>query len=273
MMKKLFIGLILFCGIACQTENTEQGNATKQLDSNEEQQIEAILSKMTLEEKIGQTALRGSSSSSKGGLSEELINDLKAGRIGAFLNVMDPAEMKEIQRLAVEESPNGIPVVFARDVIHGFKTIFPIPLGLAASWEAEQAEICGRISSIEATQAGIRWTFAPMVDICRDSRWGRISESPGEDPYLAELISAAYVNGFQGDSLNAPDAMAACVKHYAAYGMAIGGRDYNTVELHESQLRNVILPPFKAAFDAGVATVMTSLMTSMVSQLLVTHSC
>ena len=111
-MKKLFIGLILFCGIACQTENTEQGNATKQLDSNEEQRIEAILSKMTLEEKIGQTALRGSSSSSKGGLSEELINDLKAGRIGAFLNVMDPAEMKEIQRLAVEESPNGIPVVF-----------------------------------------------------------------------------------------------------------------------------------------------------------------
>lgn len=257
-MKKLFIGLILFCSVACQTENTEQSNASKPLDSNEEQRIEAILSKMTLEEKIGQTALRGSSSSSKGGLSEELINDLQAGRIGAFLNVMDPAEMKEIQRLAMEESPNGIPVVFARDVIHGFKTIFPIPLGLAASWEAEQAEICGRISSIEATQAGIRWTFAPMVDICRDSRWGRISESPGEDPYLAELISAAYVKGFQGDSLNAPDAMAACVKHYAAYGMAIGGRDYNSVELHESQLRNVILPPFRAAFDAGVATVMTS---------------
>jgi beta-glucosidase len=258
-MKKLFMAIAFLSLIACQSEQAGNNN-TSQKSSNpaEEERIEALLSKMSLEEKIGQTALRGSSSSSKGGLSEELINDIKAGRVGAFLNVMDPLFMEEIQRLAVEEGPNGIPVIFARDVIHGFKTIFPIPLGLAASWEAEQAEICGRVSSIEATQAGIRWTFAPMVDVCRDSRWGRISESPGEDPYLGELISAAYVRGFQGDSLNAPDAMAACVKHFAAYGAAIGGRDYNSVELHESQLRNVILPPFKAAFDAGVATVMTS---------------
>lgn len=257
-MKQLFIALSLLCLIACQAEDKGTTQIKKTSNSAVEQRIDALLSKMSLEEKIGQTALRGSSSSSTGGISDEIIEDIRAGRIGAFLNVMDPEHMQELQRLAVEESPNGVPIVFARDVIHGFKTIFPIPLGLAASWDDEQAEICGRVSSIEATQAGIRWTFAPMVDICRDSRWGRISESPGEDPYLGELISAAYVRGFQGDSLNAPDAMAACVKHYAAYGAAVGGRDYNSAELHESQLRNMILPPFQAAFDAGVATVMTS---------------
>ena len=213
---------------------------------------------MTLEEKLGQTALRGTSSRVKGGLPESLKQAVREGRIGAMLNVMKPEFVDELQRIAVEESPHGIPLIFARDVIHGFKTIFPIPLGLAASWDPEFAEICGRISAHEASGVGIRWTFAPMLDIAQDSRWGRIAESPGEDPYLASLLGAAYVRGFQGDDLSDPTRMAACAKHYLGYGAAIGGRDYNTVVLSEPLLQNIYLPPFEAAIEAGAATVMTA---------------
>lgn len=254
-MNRLLVAVLCVSIWACQSESSTNNQSSNPAI---EQQIESILSGMSLEEKIGQTALRNASGVVNGQLTEELKASVRAGHVGAFLNVMEAAQQDELQRIAVEESPSGIPLMFARDVIHGFKTIFPIPLGLAASWEAEQAEITGRVSSIEASQVGINWTFAPMVDICRDSRWGRISESPGEDPLLGSLISAAYVKGFQGDSLNQGDAMAACVKHYAAYGAAIGGRDYNSAEMHESQFRNMIMPPFQAAFDADVATVMSS---------------
>ena len=250
----LLLILIFSCTPAPSEDSSNRDNADPQIET----QIDALLKNMTLEEKIGQTALRGTSSRVKGSLPEELKEAVRNGQIGAFLNVMKPEYVDELQRIAVEESPNGIPLIFARDVIHGFKTIFPIPLGLTASWEPEQARIAARSSAKEATQVGVRWTFAPMVDICRDSRWGRIAESPGEDPYLASLFSAAYIHGFQGDSLSQPDAMAACVKHFAAYGAAIGGRDYNSAEMHESQLRNFYLPPFEAAFEAKAATVMTS---------------
>ena len=241
--------------------NCKQDALTNPANSSDADAIETkvndLLSKMTLEEKIGQTNLRGSSSTVEGELPEALKTAVRNGQIGAFLNVMNKDEVKALQKIAIEESPNGIPLIFARDVIHGFKTIFPIPLGLAASWDAELTRKSAEIASFEASSAGIRWTFAPMLDIARDSRWGRIAESPGEDPYLASILGKAYVEGFQGD-LSDPTTMAACAKHYIAYGAAIGGRDYNTVNLSEPLLRNVYLPPFQTAIDAGAATVMSA---------------
>ncbi|QQY82694.1 glycoside hydrolase family 3 C-terminal domain-containing protein [Tamlana sp. s12] len=225
--------------------------------NNEDRFVNDLLAKMTLEEKIGQTNLRGTSSMTKA-LPEDLKRAVRNGEIGAFLNISNLDYVDELQRIAVEESPNKIPLIFSRDVIHGFKTVFPIPLGIAASWDTEVAKKSSEIAAFEASAMGIRWTFAPMLDIARDSRWGRIAESPGEDPYLASLLGKAYVEGFQGDDLSNPTSIAACAKHYIAYGAAIGGRDYNTVNLSEPLLRNVYLPPFEAAIDAGAATVMAS---------------
>lgn len=256
-IKPLFLVLLSFILTNCANEETASAKTSSE-DDKIEVKVTEILSKMTLEEKIGQTNLRGTSSSVKGQLPEELKTAVRNGEIGAFLNVMNLDYVEELQKIAVEESPNGIPLIFARDVIHGFKTVFPIPLGLAASWDAETARISSEIAAFEASSAGIRWTFAPMLDIARDSRWGRIAESPGEDPYLASVLGKAYVEGFQGKDLSNPTSMAACAKHFIGYGAAIGGRDYNTVNLSEPLLRNVYLPPFQAAIDAGAATVMTS---------------
>ncbi|MEO1254609.1 MAG: glycoside hydrolase family 3 N-terminal domain-containing protein, partial [Bacteroidota bacterium] len=211
---------------------------------------------MSLEEKIGQTALRGTSSREKG-LSNELKEKVRKGEVGAMLNVMNVTHVKELQRIAVEESPHGIPLIFARDIIHGFKTIFPIPLGQAASWNPDLVQEGANIAAKEATTRGIRWTFAPMLDIARDPRWGRIAESPGEDPFLAEVISSASIRGFQGTDLSHPKTMVACAKHFAGYGAAIGGRDYNTAIIHDELLYNAYLPPFKAAVESGVGTFMT----------------
>src|SRR5690606_1770309 len=246
----LFIAIILISFF-------NPGISLAQTDTYIEERIDGLLSKMTLDEKIGQTALRGTSSRTKV-LPEELKEAVKKGHIGAFLNVMNIEYVNELQRIAIEESPNGIPLIFARDVIHGFKTIFPIPLGLAASWDPETAKLGARVSAVEASSVGIRWTFAPMLDIATDSRWGRIAESPGEDPYLASVMGKAYVEGFHGDDLSDPTSMAACAKHFLGYGAAIGGRDYNTTIIHEPLLRNVYLPPFKAAIEAGAPTVMSS---------------
>jgi beta-glucosidase len=223
-----------------------------------ESKIEKIVSSMSLQEKIGQTNLRGTSSRVKGALSQELKDMVIEGRVGAFLNVIQPEYVQELQHLAIDESKHGIPLLFARDIIHGFKTIFPIPLGQAASWDREVAYNSARVSAIEASAQGIRWTFAPMLDIARDSRWGRIAESPGEDPFLASLIAKASVEGFHGEGLSDPTSIAACAKHFIGYGAAEGGRDYNTVIIHEPLLRNVYLPPFQAALKAGAPTVMTS---------------
>lgn len=161
-------------------------------DNQEEQFISNLLSKMTLDDKIGQTNLRGTSSRAKT-LSDELKEAVRQGKVGALLNVMNTDFVDELQKIAVEESPNKIPLIFGRDVIHGFKTMFPIPLGLASSWDEDVAKSSSRVAAIEASSVGIRWTFAPMLDIARDSRWGRIAESPGEDPYLASVLGKAYV--------------------------------------------------------------------------------
>lgn len=228
------------------------------VDAEVEKKIDALLAKMTLEEKIGQTALRGMSSRFKGELPSELRQAVKAGRVGAFLNVMNKDTARELQRIAVEESSQGVPLLFARDVIHGFRTIFPLPIGQAASWNPELAEKAARMAAVEASTYGIRWTFAPMVDISRDARWGRIAESFGEDPYLSSVFSKALVEGFQGDDLTDPTSLAACAKHYAGYGAAEGGRDYNTTYIPEQLMRDVYLKPFKAAVDAGAATFMSA---------------
>lgn len=222
-------------------------------DSAVEQKIESLLSKMTLEEKIGQM----NQISSYGNI-EDMSGLIKKGEIGSILNEIDPVRVNALQRVAVEESRLGIPLLMARDVIHGFKTIFPIPLGQAATFNPKVAEDGARVAAIESSAAGIRWTFAPMIDVARDPRWGRIAEGCGEDTYLTSVMGAAMVRGFQGDSLNDPTAIAACPKHFVGYGAAEGGRDYNSTFIPERRLRNVYLPPFEAAAKAGAATFMTS---------------
>ncbi|GGF25220.1 glycoside hydrolase family 3 N-terminal domain-containing protein [Flavobacterium limi] len=212
---------------------------------------------MTLEQKIGQACLKGTSSRSKG-LSDELKKEVRMGLVGAILNLTDPDLVLQIQKIAVEESPTHIPLLFGRDVIHGYKTIFPIPLGLAASWDMELVEKTSKIAANESYSRCINWTYAPMVDITRDARWGRIAESPGEDPLLASRLGTAYINGFQGNDPSVPGQILACAKHFAAYGAAEGGRDYNTVSMSESLLRNIYLKPFEAAAKSGAATFMSS---------------
>ena len=222
-----------------------------------EKKIDKIIKGMSIDQKIGQACLKGTSSRSKG-LSEELKNEVRKGLVGAVLNLTEPSLVLELQKIAVDESPNHIPLLFGRDVIHGYKTIFPIPLGLAASWDMDLVEKTSKIAANESYSRCINWTFAPMVDIARDARWGRIAESPGEDPLLASRLGVAYVKGFQGNDPSVPGQILACVKHFAAYGATEGGRDYNTVSMSESLLRNVYLKPFEAAAKAGAATFMTS---------------
>ena len=220
-----------------------------------EQRLEELLGKMTLTEKIGQMVQINYFG---GEISDEIKQRLKSGGIGSMLNAVDPQTSMEIQRIAIEESRLGIPLIMGRDVIHGFRTIFPIPLGQAATWEPELVRGCARIAAEEAASAGFQWTFAPMMDIARDPRWGRIAEGFGEDSYLGSAMAAAMVRGFQGDDLSAPDTIAACAKHYVGYGAGEGGRDYDTANIPEGLLRDVYLPPFHAAVKAGVATIMTS---------------
>ena len=233
------------------------GPAHAESPTSSEEFIDALVARMTVEEKAGQMSLRGSSSRTKGDPTV-LQNAVRSGSVGALINVMDRDLVDDLQRIAVEESRLGIPILFGRDVIHGFRTIFPIPLGQAATWNPAMAEEAARISAREASTFGIRWTFAPMVDITRDPRWGRIAESPGEDPFLAEVLAVAMVRGFQGNDLTAGDSLAACAKHFAAYGAAEGGRDYNTASVPESVLRNIYLRPFQASVEAGALTFMTA---------------
>lgn len=219
-----------------------------------ENKIEVLLSKMTLFEKIGQmNQINGRNPS------EKLSGQIRSGEIGSMLNIGSPELANSLQKIAKEESRLGIPLIIARDVIHGFKTMFPIPLGQAASFHPEMVELGARIAAKEASEKGIRWTFAPMMDIARDARWGRIAESFGEDTYLSEIMAVAMVKGFQGKDLSNPSSIAACAKHFIAYGAAEGGRDYNSTNIPERQLRNIYLPPFeKAIREANCATVMTS---------------
>jgi beta-glucosidase len=225
--------------------------------------VDELLSKMTLDEKIGQLnqytsrwEMTGPAPQGKG--EQELLEMIKKGQVGSMLNVTGAIATRNAQELAVENSRLGIPLIFGYDVIHGYRTMFPIPLAVAASWDPSAAELSARIAATETAASGVHWTFAPMVDIARDARWGRIMEGAGEDPYLGAQMAAAQVRGFQGNDLSAENTIAACAKHFAAYGFAEAGRDYNTVEITENTLRNIVLPPFKACADAGVATFMNS---------------
>ena len=253
-MKSLAKISMALCGFVALAACTHQAQEADGRDAEIESRIESLLSKMTLEEKLGQM----NQISSFGGSIDEMHDLIAKGEIGSILNEVDAKRINQIQKIAVEESRLGIPILMSRDVIHGFKTIFPIPIGQAATFDTAVVYSGARVAAIEATSTGIRWTFSPMVDIARDPRWGRLAEGYGEDPYLTSVMGAATVKGYQTDNLSDPTAMAACAKHFVGYGAAEGGRDYNSTYITERQLRNVYLPSFKASSDAGAATFMTS---------------
>jgi len=224
-----------------------------------EARVSELLRKMTLEEKIGQLVQYSGGQPTGPGTGRTDYEDMIAkGQIGALFNIVTAKRTNAYQRIAVEESRLHIPLLFGLDVIHGLRTVFPIPLGLASTWDPALVERTARVAGREASAAGIRWTFSPMVDIARDARWGRMAEGAGEDPYLGAAMARAYVRGYQGARLDDPESIAACAKHFVAYGAAEGGRDYNTVELSERTLRQVYLPPFQAAVNAGVASLMSA---------------
>ncbi|MHB1688326.1 MAG: glycoside hydrolase family 3 N-terminal domain-containing protein [Ignavibacteriaceae bacterium] len=216
-----------------------------------ESKIDSLLSRMTLEEKIGQLNQFAGTNKQR----EELVEE---GKVGSFLGVKGAAEINRIQKIAIEKSRLKIPIIFGNDVIHGYKTTFPIPLAASCSWDTELVKSSAGIAAFEAASEGTNWTFAPMVDIARDPRWGRIAEGAGEDPYLGSVMAAALVEGFQGKNLSDKNTIAACAKHFVAYGAAEGGRDYNTVDISDRTLKEIYLPPFKAAVDAGVVTIMSA---------------
>lgn len=242
------LGALVAGGALCACGGSEADGGT-----DVEARVEALLSKMTLEEKIGQlNQLTGV------GCTPDRIREIRAGAVGSILNEVDPDTVNALQREAVENSRLGIPLIIARDVIHGFKTVFPIPLGQAATWNPAIAEEGARIAADEASSVGVRWTFSPMVDVSRDARWGRIAESFGEDPYICSVFGVAMVKGYQGEDLSSPNTMAACVKHFVGYGASEAGKDYNTTWIPEPHLRDVYLAPFKACADSGAATFMCS---------------
>ncbi len=234
------------------------------LQNQLEARVDSVLKLMTIEEKVGQLNQYNGSWDVTGPVPEDdnyntrKKADLQCGYVGSMLNVISTEATREAQKMAVENSRLGIPLIFGLDVIHGYTTIFPVPLAESCSWDLDLMEKTARIAAIEASSAGLHWTFAPMVDICRDPRWGRIMEGAGEDPFLASEIAKARVKGFQGDDLSQHNTIVACAKHFAAYGAAEGGRDYNTVDMSLFNLHNVYLPPFKACIDADVGTFMNA---------------
>jgi len=254
-MRKMYF--LVLAAAACLTCAVAQPR--RLLDPSVERRIDSLINLMTVEEKLAQlNQPAGRYDHATGKMREEDSVLLRAGRVGAYLGVVGAERTRRLQQVAVEQSRLGIPLLFGLDVIHGFRTTFPIPLAEAATWNPALVERAARVAAMEATAAGIHWTFAPMVDIARDPRWGRIAEGAGEDPYLGAAMAAANVRGYQGERWSDPQTMLACAKHFAAYGAAEGGRDYNTVDLSERTLREIYLPPFKAAVDAGVATLMSS---------------
>jgi beta-glucosidase len=253
----LLMRVLLFS--LCTASSLFAQSASPLNDPRIEPRVDALLKQMTLEEKVNQLVQ----------LSADPVPDEVArrggwegvaarGEVGSLMNVTEPARVNAIQKAAVEKSRLHIPILFGLDVIHGFRTDFPVPLGMSATWDPVLVEKAARVAAQEASAAGVRWAFSPMVDIARDARWGRIVEGAGEDPYLGSLLARAYVRGYQGSNLDAPGSIAACAKHYVAYGAAEGGRDYNTVDISDRTLRGVYLPPFHAAVEAGVATLMSA---------------
>ena len=248
-MKKLGISvLLLTCLFKVQAQDEKMNTFIKDL-----------MNKMSIDEKIGQLNLTTSGGFSTGSqVNEKVAQKLKAGLIGGMLNGFSLASMRASQDIAVKESPNHIPLLFGMDVIHGYRTIFPIPLAMSCLWDMSLIEKSARIAAREATANGISWTYSPMVDIARDPRWGRIAEGAGEDPWLGAQVAKALVKGYQGSDLSLDNTMMACVKHFALYGAAEAGRDYNTVDMSKITMYNDYLPPYKAAVDAGAGSVMTS---------------
>jgi len=219
---------------------------------------------MTLEEKVGQLVQYSAGQPTGPGTGRtDYDSMIRKGEVGALFNITTAREVNVYQRIAVEQSRLRIPLLFGLDVIHGFRTEFPIPLGLASSWDPQLVERAAHVAARESSASGIRWTFSPVVDIARDARWGRMAEGSGEDPYLGSAMASAYVRGYQGTRLDAADSIAACPKHFVGYGAAEGGRDYNSVELSEHTLRQFYLPPFRAAVDAGAATLMSAFNSSI----------
>jgi beta-glucosidase len=246
MVFKIFL-IVLFCV------------SNQSFSQNYEAKVDSLMQLMTLQEKIGQTVMYGGSWDQTGPIVGcDNGKFIREGNMGAMLNAMSVKGTRDLQKVAVEESRLGIPLLFGYDVIHGHRTIFPINLGMAASWDLNMIEQSSRIAAEEASAEGIHWTFAPMIDVSREPRWGRISEGAGEDVFLNSEIAKAYVQGFQGDDLSQPNTILACAKHFVAYGAAQAGRDYHTTNMGEGELRNVYLPPFKAAVDAGVETFMSA---------------
>src|SRR5512136_939249 len=229
------------------------------MDSNMQvnDRVDDLIRQMTLEEKIGQLTQIAGASFLQGSKPEDVI---RKGGAGSVLWLNNTKQFNALQKIAVEESPSKIPLLFALDVIHGYHTIFPVPLAMASSWDPSLAERAQSVAAREARAAGLHWTFGPMLDIARDARWGRIVEGAGEDPCLGAAMAAAQVRGFQGAYIGAPDHVVACAKHFAGYGAADGGRDYDPVYLPEGRLRNVYFPPFQAAVKAGVGTFMSAYM-------------
>ncbi len=220
---------------------------------------DSIISIMTLEEKIGQLNLPAAGDITTGqAASANIAEKIKAGQVGGLFNLKSAEKIRDVQRVAIEESRLKIPLLFGMDVIHGYESVFPIPLGMSSSWDMKLIEKSARIAAQEASADGISWTFSPMTDISRDPRWGRVSEGSGEDPYLGSQIAKAMVKGYQGDDLSAPNTIMACVKHFALYGAPEAGRDYHTVDMSRQRMYNEYFPPYRAAVDAGVGTVMTA---------------
>lgn len=253
--RKLFILFIsLFCGVQL---NAQAYKPAKSLSIK--QKVERLLAKMTLEEKAGQLNQYASYKNATGPISNtgNIIDEIKQGRVGSIIKVNGVVDTRIYQQAAMQ-SRLKIPLLFGEDVIHGYRVTFPIPLAEASSWDMEAIRLSARTAATEAAASGIQWTFAPMVDISRDPRWGRVMEGAGEDPYLGSQIAIARVKGFQGNGIGGLDAVMACAKHFAAYGAAIAGRDYNTVDMSDRTLWEVYLPPFKAALDAGASTFMNS---------------
>jgi beta-glucosidase len=251
--------LLLVVALACFSSLLRAQTPPSRLnDPSIEQRITKLLAQMTLEEKIAQTVHFADSSTGPGSPHTDYREQTAQGHVGSFENITGAAETNALQKLAVEKSRLHIPLVFALDVIHGYRTIFPVPLALASTWDPSLVEQASRIAAKEASSEGIRWTFSPMVDIARDARWGRMVEGAGEDPYLGSAIAAAYVRGYQGARLDDPQSILACVKHFVGYGAAEAGRDYNSVDISEHTLRQIYLPPFHAAVEAGAGSLMSA---------------
>lgn len=251
MLQRLLLGLLIVSTVNVTAQTSEQAKMKTF--------IEGLMKKMTLEEKLGQLNLPGAGDITTGQASSSgIAQKIAEGKVGGLFNIKSVAKIKEVQKLAVEKSRLKIPLLFGMDVIHGYETVFPIPLGMSCTWDMKLVERSAQIAAQEASADGINWTFSPMVDISRDPRWGRISEGSGEDAYLGSEIAKAMVKGYQGNDLTKNNTIMACVKHYALYGAAEAGRDYNTTDMSRVRMYNEYLPPYKAAVDAGVGSIMAS---------------